>query len=123
MTAEFFLPTDAFIRSVGTHHPIPNSLLLGAGASVSSGVLSAEQCLWRWKHDIVVSNNPGLESHFTELSLASVRDRIQDWLDAEGRYPALGTKGEYEYYAAEAYPIPEDRRRFFEPPSLNFSKQ
>lgn len=111
---EFFLPTDAFIRSVGTHHPTPYSLLLGAGASVSSGVLSAEQCLWTWKRDIVVSNNPGLESHFTELSLASVRERIQDWLDAEGSHPPSRTKGEYEHFAAQAYPIAEDRRQFFE---------
>ena len=114
MNSELFLPTDAFIRSVGTHHPTPYSLLLGAGASVSSGVLSAEQCLWTWKRDIVVSNNPGLESHFTELSLASVRERIQDWLDADGAHPPSGTKGEYEHFAAQAYPIAEDRRQFFE---------
>ena len=53
MTSELFLPTDAFVRSVGRHHSIPYSMLLGAGASVSSGVLSAEQCLWRWKRDIL----------------------------------------------------------------------
>lgn len=113
MTSELFLPTDAFIRSVGTHQAAQYSLLLGAGASVSSGVLSADQCLWRWKRDIVISNNPGLEGHFTELSLASVRERIQDWLDAEGCHPGSGTKGEYEHYAAQAYPIAEDRRQFF----------
>ena len=114
MTSDFFLPADAFIRSVQTRSPMPCSLLLGAGASISSGVMSAEQCLWRWKRDIVVSNNLGTERHFTELSLASVRERIQQWLDAEDLHPASGAKDEYEHFAAQAYPIAEDRRRFFE---------
>lgn len=114
MTSDLFLPIDAFIRSVGRHHTSPYSMLLGAGASISSGVLSAEQCLWRWKRDIVVSNNPGLESHFSELSLASVRERIQEWLDGEDCHPSLGTRAEYEHFAAQAYPIAEDRRQFFE---------
>ena len=109
-----FLPADAFVRSVGTYGPIPYSLFLGAGASVSSGVPSADQCLWRWKRDIVVSNNPGIERLCSELSLASVRSRVQEWLDAEGRYPSIGADDEYQHYAEEAYPIPEDRRRFFE---------
>lgn len=114
MIPDLLLATDALVRSVGTNHATPYALLLGAGASVSSGVPSAEQCIWHWKRDILISNNPGLESHFTEPSLTSVRERIQDWLDAEGRYPPLGAKGEYEHYAEQALPMAEDRRRFFE---------
>lgn len=114
MSSPLHLPLDAFVRSVGKHHSVPYSMLLGAGASVTSGVLSAEQCLWRWKRDIVVSNNPGLESHFAELSLASVRERIQERLDAENCHPPFGARDEYEHFAAEAYPIAEDRRQFFE---------
>jgi hypothetical protein len=39
------LSLDAFVRSIGVRRTIPYALFLGAGASVSSGVPSAQACI------------------------------------------------------------------------------
>ena len=80
---------------------------LGAGASVSSGVPSAEKCIWEWKRNIFVTSNPGIEGQFSELSLSSVRERIQKWLDQQRIYPSIGNDNEYGFYIEKCYPIPE----------------
>ena len=107
--AELFLSLDAFIRSVGISK-MPHNLFLGAGASITSGMPSAQMCIWEWKRDIFLTNNIGLETQFSELSLASVRERIQRWLDRQGLYPAQGAPDEYGVYIEACYPIPESRR-------------
>ena len=64
------LPLDAFVRAVGINRGSRHAFFLGAGASITSGVPSAQACIWEWKRDIFLTNNPGLESQFGELSLA-----------------------------------------------------
>src|SRR5580704_11931635 len=81
------LSLDAFVRSIGVRIAAPFALFLGAGASKSSGIPSAEMCVWEWKRQIFLTNNPGLEDQFAELSLDGVRRRIQQWLDRQGGYP------------------------------------
>jgi hypothetical protein len=76
------LAIDAFVRSVTVNAQIGHMLLLGAGASISSNVPSASHCVWQWKRSIFLSNHPGVERSFDELSLGSVQARIQVWLDA-----------------------------------------
>jgi hypothetical protein len=112
--SELILRLDAFVRSVGVERATPHAIFLGAGASISSGVPSADQCLWKWKQSIFLTNNPGVERQFQELSLPSVRERIQRWLDDQGAFPAAGDLSEYSFYAEYCYPRPESRRRFFE---------
>ena len=85
-----------------------------AGASVSSGLPSAEMCVWEWKRGIFLTNNPGLEDQFAELSLPGVRRRIQRWLDEQGRFPLDGALEEYEFYIQQCFPIAEDRRAYFQ---------
>ena len=75
---------DAFVRSIGVRRASPFALFLGAGFSTTSGVPSAQMCIWEWKRRIFLTNNPGLEEQFAELSLDGVRRRIQRWLDARG---------------------------------------
>jgi hypothetical protein len=89
-------------------------LFLGAGASTTSGVPSAEMCIWEWKRQIFLTNNPGLEDQFTEISLDGVRRKIQDWLDRQGGYPKEGTPEEYGFYIKQCFPIADDRRAFFQ---------
>jgi hypothetical protein len=108
------LPLDAFIRSVGVNRGTPHALFLGAGASITSGMPSAQMCIWEWKRDIFLTNNLGLQSQFSELSLASVRQRIQRWLDRQGIYPDEGVPEEYSVYIEACYPIPESRRAYFQ---------
>lgn len=108
------LPLDAFVRSIGVQRGSPLALFVGAGASVSSGIPSAERCIWEWKRSILLTNNPGLEKQFAELSLPGTRRRIQQWLDVQGRFPPEGTPDEYGYYIQQCFPIAENRRAYFQ---------
>jgi hypothetical protein len=111
---DVILPLDAFIRSVGVSRTTPHALFLGAGASITSGMPSAQMCIWEWKRNIFLTNNVGLELQFSELSLASVRRGIQRWLDRQAIYPANGAPEEYSVYIEACYPIPDSRRSYFQ---------
>jgi NAD-dependent SIR2 family protein deacetylase len=108
------LAVDAFVRSLTVSRQSGHVCFLGAGASVSSGVPCAESCIWEWKRSIFLSNNPGLEDQFSELSIPSVKERIQKWIDSCGSYPARGDADEYGIYVEECYPISSDRRQYFQ---------
>ena len=111
---DLILSHDAFVRSVGVRRSTPHALFLGAGASVSSGIPSAEACIWEWKRSVFLTNNPGLEDQFAELSLPSVKRRIQRWLDDQGTYPEGGSAAEYGFYIRQCFPIADDRRIYFQ---------
>jgi hypothetical protein len=108
------LEIDTFVRSIGVNRGSPHALFLGAGASMSSGVPSAEACIWQWKKSIFCTNNPGLEEQVSEISLSAVQDRIDRWLQVNGFSPDDG-QDEYSYFIERCLPIADDRRRFFEP--------
>ena len=75
---------------------------------------SAQRCIWAWKQDIFVTNNPTLRESVDELSLPGTRQIIQRWLDQRGRYPSANSPEEYSFYAKECYPTGQDRRSFFQ---------
>ncbi|MFN0317116.1 MAG: hypothetical protein ACKVQA_19005 [Burkholderiales bacterium] len=104
---------DALVPSIAINKNIQHAVFLGAGASISSGIPSASACIWEWKRSIFVTNNPGLESQFRELSLPSVKDRIQKWLDAQRTFPKSGAPEEYGFYINACYPRQDDRRAYF----------
>ena len=108
------LSLSAFVRSVGVRRTTPHALFLGAGASITSGIPSAQSCIWEWKRHLFLTNNPGLEDQFAELSLLSVRRRIQQWLDRQGIYPIEGAVEEYGHFISECFPIADDRRAYFQ---------
>jgi len=108
------LSLEAFVRSIGVRRTTPHALFLGAGASVSSGIPSAEACIWEWKRNVFLTNNPGLEAQFAELSLPSVKRRTQQWLDRQGTFPPEGLECEYGFYIRECFPIADDRRAYFQ---------
>ncbi|KVL45225.1 SIR2 family protein [Burkholderia territorii] len=104
---------DAFVRSIAVNQNRPVCLLLGAGASITSGMPSAQRCIWEWKRDIFITKNPTLRDSLNELSLPGTRRIIQSWLDLQARYPVEGSPDEYSFYAEECYPTALDRRTFF----------
>lgn len=108
------LSLDALVRSIGMSRDQPLLVFLGAGASMSSGMPSATQCIWEWKRSIFLTNNPGLERQFEELSLPSVRQRIQSWLDSQRRFPKEGAADEYSVFIEACYARGDDRRRYFQ---------
>ncbi|MCY4574462.1 MAG: SIR2 family protein [Gemmatimonadetes bacterium] len=111
---DLLLSLDAFVRSIGIRRTAPLSVFLGAGASISSGIPSAQTCIWEWKRSIFLTNNPGLEDQFAEISLPGIRRRIQQWLDAQGHFPPDGSPDEYAFFIQQCFPIPEDRRGYFQ---------
>ncbi|MBN1227602.1 MAG: SIR2 family protein [Deltaproteobacteria bacterium] len=114
MMSDLILAYDAFLRSVKQSLDNEHIFLLGAGASISSGVKPAEDCIWEWKKDIFISKNPNLSSQYREYKTEAVRYSIQKWLDNEGCYPALNDPYEYSKYAVIAYPIDDIRKKYFE---------
>lgn len=108
------LTFDEFVRSLNQNKDTAHSLLLGAGASVESGILSASDCIWDWKNDIFISQNPSMINSFRNVKTDNARNRIQIWLDNQGIYPKQNTDEEYSFYAEKALPIDEDRRKYFQ---------
>jgi NAD-dependent SIR2 family protein deacetylase len=108
------LELDAFIRKIGINKTTKHSVFLGAGASISSGIPSAESCIWEWKRSIFLSKNPGLEHQFSELTLESVRQKIQKWLNNQSEFPKLRDIEEYSFYIERCYQTHDDRRKYFQ---------
>ena len=98
------LKIDEFLRSLKQNINTPHSLLLGAGASIESGVQSADDCIWDWKKEIFLSQNPTLIEHYSNTKAENVRKNIQAWLDAQGEYPSEGDVIEYSFYAEKTFP-------------------
>lgn len=57
MSANLVLNLPEFIRSVKVNSRKKFHIFLGAGASISSGVPSVEQCIWRLKQEIFLSEH------------------------------------------------------------------
>ena len=108
------LQLDEFLRSIKQNIDTPHSLLLGAGASIESGIPSAADCIWDWKREIYLSKNPGAIGNFDNSKSEGVRRVIQRWIDAQNIYPAENSADEYSYFAEKAYPIADDRRKYFQ---------
>lgn len=113
MTENIQLEYDAFLRSFKRNVDVPHSFLLGSGASISSGIQSAYDCIWEWKKDIYLSKNINSAEFYKNHKNESVRKSIQKWLDNQGEYPPLDSDEEYSFYAEKAYPIADDRRKYF----------
>lgn len=107
------LQLPEFVRAIGVSANVPQLWFLGAGASISSGMPSAFDCIWQWKQAIFLTSNPGLEDIFSERGLPSTQRRIQQWLNSQSIYPPEGAPEEYSVYAERCYPSPRDRRQFF----------
>ncbi|WP_423148635.1 SIR2 family protein [Rubrolithibacter danxiaensis] len=113
MTNNLHLEYSAFLRSFKRNIDVPHSFLLGAGASISSGIQTAYDCIWEWKKDIFLSKNINAAEFYKNYKDEAVRRSIQNWLDTQGEYPKLDAIEEYSFYAQKAYPITDDRRKYF----------
>ncbi len=111
---KFELSNDAFLRTLKENTDTGHVFLTGAGASISSGVQSAADCIWEWKKNIFITKNPNLAQQYSEYKSETVQRSIQKWLDNEGSYPPENSPDEYSFYALKAYPIDETRRKYFE---------
>ena len=110
---DLILDFDAFVRSFKQNKDVANSFLIGAGASITSGIQSAADCIWEWKKDIYCSNNDNASKVIQNYKTETVQKIIQEWLDKQGTYPPKGDDDEYSFYAEKAYPIEGDRVKYF----------
>jgi len=108
------LPYDAFLRIIRQNRNQEHVFLLGSGASISSGVQSAIDCIWEWKSDIYLSNNLKDSELKFDIKDESVRNKIQIWIDSEGSYLPKDDPREYSFFAEKAYPTNGSRRKYFE---------
>lgn len=106
---------ESLIRSIAVAGPKKYMLFFGAGTSASSGIPTAGQCVWQWKHEIYLSKHPHLKpTLMLDATLPAAQDRIQKWLDRQGSFPTRGDAAEYSKYIEYAYPRNEDRKRYFD---------
>ena len=82
-----------FISSFSVKPDSSMSILLGAGASISSGIIE----------------NKVSESVYPDLSKESVQKEIQTFLDATGEHPSLYSKDEYSHYFEYLFGNSRDR--------------
>ncbi|MBN8707329.1 MAG: SIR2 family protein [Bacteroidetes bacterium] len=108
------LAYDAFLRVIKENTDSKHTFLLGAGSSISSGVQSATDCIWEWKRNIYITNNPNFTKQYSSYKSESVQKSLQKWIDTTGLYPNLNSEEEYSFFAQAAYPIEETRRKYFE---------
>ena len=111
---DYLLPLDAFIRAVKVDKNIAHGFFIGAGASITSGIKSASDCIWDWKRELYLTKNPELHHLFNDISSQHVRQTIQNWLDTQGSFPPLNDIKEYSFYIEKAFPIIETRRQYFQ---------
>ncbi|WP_229094692.1 SIR2 family protein [Alistipes shahii] len=110
---EFNLDFDAFIRSFVQNRDTSFAFLLGAGASITSGIPSANDCIWDWKKQIFCSSQKSVPT-FIDPKSDTYKNIIQKWLDSQGKFPPLGDSNEYSFYAEKALQIDDDRVKYFE---------
>lgn len=103
---------DAFLRSFRQSKNDSFAFLLGAGASISSGIQSAGDCIWDWKKQIYMTNNPNM-ADFLDIHSEICRRKIQKWLDNQGGYPMENSEEEYVFYAEKTFTFATDRTKYF----------
>ncbi len=117
MSASYkILPIDLFVRTVKHNFDVEHVFLLGAGASKSSGVPTAKECIWEWKREIFKSNNIDKLDKYGDLDWSSDNTKtiIQEWLDNAGFYPPANDPKEYSFYAEKSFLNSKTRRKYFE---------
>lgn len=110
-----YLDFDAFLRSIKQNVDSSFSVLLGAGASISSGIQSANDCIWDWKYSIYQTNSGSQRVALVDPKKSDAsKSIIQKWLDNQPKFSQIEAHQEYSFYAQAAYPIEADRIKYFQ---------
>ena len=88
MDKKYILSFDEFLRSFKQNKDTTCAFLLGAGASISSGIQSASDCIWEWKKEIYTTSNPSVASYLSNIKSDTVKVKTQQWLDDQHVFPA-----------------------------------
>ncbi len=90
------------------------SFLLGAGASISSGILSGGQMVWDFKRRIFCAEKNLKPQLYSDLSKEQLQEEIQAYFDSKGGYPELWDPAEYSVYFEKCYPMRQNRENYIQ---------
>lgn len=100
---------NTFVNSFRVKPDKTMSFLLGAGASVSSNILSGGQMVWDFKRSLYCTAKNLRTSLYGDLSKENIQKEIQDYFDGQVGYPQLWSPEEYSFYFERCYPLRRDR--------------
>lgn len=106
---------DEFIRNwqVTPHNNM--NLLLGAGASVSSGIPTGWLLSWEFKKRIFCSQNKHIsDTKFKDLESPHVQQELQNYFDSQNNFPKLGSAEEYSFYFEKCFTTQQHRQLFIQ---------
>ena len=63
---------------------------------------------------LFTSLNPTSANTFNNIKVDNVRVAVQNWLNSQMIYPPENSDEEYSFFAEKAYPIDDDRRKYFQ---------
>lgn len=105
---------NRFINSFKVKPEKSMSFLLGAGASVASGIPSGGQLVWDFKRSLYCTAQNIRTSLYPDMSKESVQKEIQSYFDGQGGFPALWSSEEYSVYFEMCYPSRRDREYYIQ---------
>jgi hypothetical protein len=88
--------------------------LIGAGCSASAGIPTAADMVWEFKQQLYISQRRVTLKSVSDLSNPAIREELQSYIDASGRFPAPGAPGEYATLFESAWPNEGDRRTYLD---------
>jgi hypothetical protein len=99
---------DTFLRSFKVLSNQSFDLLLGAGASISSGIPSGSDLVWHFKREILSSSGKINGKKFQDLKVEANKKVIQSYFNEED----AKVVNQYSYYFEKCYPDPLVRQEF-----------
>ncbi len=108
------IDTNTFVNSFKIKPNKSMSFLLGAGASVSSNILSGGQMVWDFKRTLFCTARGLRTNLYNDLSKENVRKEIQAYFDGQEGYPELWSTQEYSFYFEKCYPLRRDREYYIQ---------
>lgn len=103
---------NTFVNSFKVKPNNSMSFLLGAGTSVSSGIMSGGQMVWDFKRSIVCTEKNLKTDLYADLSKEQLQKEIQSYFDSKGGFPSLWSPEEYSFYFEKCYPSRRDREYY-----------
>lgn len=107
------ISSDDFVRRI-TLRPGQLMWFLGAGASVSAGIPSAGDMIWRFKQNLYVTQRKASPQSVADLSNPAVRTLLDSHIAGSEGMPPPGSPDEYAALFEAAYPVERDRTTFIQ---------
>jgi NAD-dependent SIR2 family protein deacetylase len=87
---------------------------LGAGASASAGIPTAQDMVWEFKQLLFVSQRRVEFQTVADLSNPTIRAQLQAHIDGAKQFPPAGSADEYAALFEAVYPAEADRRAYLD---------